>query len=136
MARFKLIPVVHLILLRDGHALMLRRHQTGYEDGNYSLIAGHVDGNETFRRTMLRETREEAGLTLAENQLQLALIMHRKAQDERLSLFFTAQNWTGEPGNQELEKCDDMSWFALETLLPNTVPYIAAALASFRSGEH
>ena len=46
MKRFKLIVAVHLFLLRNDEIILLRRFNTGYEDGNYSLIAGHIDGNE------------------------------------------------------------------------------------------
>ncbi len=34
---FKLIPTSHLILLRSNKILLLRRFNTGYEDGNYSV---------------------------------------------------------------------------------------------------
>lgn len=33
---------VYLLLLRERQVL-LRRHNIGYEDGNYSVMAGHVD---------------------------------------------------------------------------------------------
>lgn len=41
---------VHLLLLNKDNILMLRRYNTGYEDGNYSLIAGHLEKNETVRK--------------------------------------------------------------------------------------
>jgi len=32
--RFKLVSAVHIFLIRDGKVLLLRRFNTGYEDGN------------------------------------------------------------------------------------------------------
>jgi 8-oxo-dGTP pyrophosphatase MutT (NUDIX family) len=53
--RFKLIAAVYVLFVRDGMVLMLRRANTGYEDGNYGLVAGHVDGNETLKEAAIRE---------------------------------------------------------------------------------
>ena len=129
MARFKLIPEVHLVLVQDGKVLMPRRFNTGYEDGKYSLIAGHVDGGETFRSAMAREAQEEAGLEIAPEALRLVHTMHRNSDEERLSLFFVADDWMGEPVNTEPHKCDDMKWFPLSELPQNTVPYIRSAIS-------
>lgn len=126
--RFKLIPEVHLVLRREGRVLMLRRFQTGYMDGFYSLVAGHVDGNETFRAAMVREAREEAGLALKDDDLRLVHTMHRLAGEERLSLFFEAAAWAGEIRNMEPEKCDDLDWYALDATGIELVPYVRSAL--------
>ena len=58
---FRSPVAVHLFLVKDGSILLLRRYNTGYEDGNYSVVAGHIDGGEQLMAAMVREAREEAG---------------------------------------------------------------------------
>ncbi len=133
--RFRLIPEVHLLLQRKSTVLMLRRFQTGYRDGSYSLIAGHLDGNETARDGIVREAREEAGIVVDQSDLVFVHLMHRHEDTERMSLFFTAANWHGEPHNAEPDKCDDMRWIPADGLPVNTVPYIRCALGLIEQGE-
>ena len=134
-ARFKLIPAVHLLLIKDGKILLARRFQTGYEDGNYSVIAGLLNGNETVRAAMCREAWEEAAIKIEPTALQLAHVMHRRAEDERIDFFFVAAHWQGEAIITEPDKCDELSWWELSQLPPNTVPYVRAALENFRQGS-
>ena len=124
MERFRLIPEVHLLLQRQHQILLLQRQNTGYEDGNWSLIAGHVEGREPARVAMAREAWEEAGLRLDPQALALVHVMHRRSDDERMSLFFRAERWRGEPVNREPHKCSALTWFALDALPDNIVPYV------------
>ena len=130
--RFKVVPAVYLVLLRNNKILLSRRHGTGYCDGEYSLPAGHLDGNETLLQTMVREAEEEIGIMVKPDDLRLVHVMHRKAEEkyrrypeeERIDFFFITDKWAGEPKIMELHKCDDLRWFDLGSLPDNVIPYI------------
>lgn len=136
MVRFTLIAEVYLVPVdAQGRLLMLRRFNTGYEDGRYSLVAGHVDGGETLAAAMSREAAEEAGLAIDEADLQLVHVMHRRAENERMGFFFRPRRWTGEAVNLEPHKCDDLSWFRWGDWPAATIPYIRAALEHIEAGD-
>lgn len=133
--RFTAPVAVHLFLTRDDHILLLRRFNTGYEDGNYSVIAGHLDGGETVLDAICREAREEAGIDLDQATTRIVQVMHRLSPDsERIDYFLVANRWSGEITNREPEKCDELRWFPIAALPPNTIPYVAFAIAAWRSG--
>jgi ADP-ribose pyrophosphatase YjhB (NUDIX family) len=133
--RFQLLAAVHLFLIRDGDILMLRRFQTGYEDGSYSVPAGHLDGGETIKAAMIREAKEECGIDIAEEDLAVAGVMHRRSDDERIDFFLTAAKWSGAIVNAEPHKCDDLRWFPRNALPVNTIPYVRFAMHQVQSGQ-
>jgi mutator protein MutT len=126
--RFKIFSAVHLFLLKDGNILLSRRFNTGYRDGEYSVPAGHLDGGETAIAAMIRETKEEIGVILHRANLKVAHIMHTLDGRETVSFFVVAEKWTGEIVNSEPEKCSDLSWFPIDALPENTIPYVRHAL--------
>ena len=131
-----LAPVaVHLLLVQDGKVLMLRRYNTGYEDGNYSVVAGHIDGGEQLKTAMIRETREEAGITISPEDLTVVGVMHFREEEEYVSFFLHASRYSGKIANMEPHKCDDLCWFDLDDLPPNTIPYVRRAIQNYRNGE-
>jgi len=130
--RFKLIPTSHLILLKYNKILLLRRFNTGYEDGNYSVVAGHLDGNETFIQAMVREAKEEADINIKPEDLKVVHVMHRKVpNEERIDFFIMSNKWRGEPKIMEPHKCDDLRWFELDNLPDNIIPYVKQAIDCF-----
>jgi len=123
--RHKIIPASYLFLIENNKILLQRRFNTGYEDGKYSLVAGHVDKGETFTEAVIREVKEEAGITLQADDLSVVHVMNRNIKDnERIDVFFVAKKWTGDIENKEPNKCDDLSWFDLDDMPDNIIPYI------------
>ena len=133
--RFKLVSAVHLFLIRGHQVLLLRRFNTGYEDGNYSVVAGHLDGGEEVKAAMMREAQEEIGIELDYDDVEINQVMHRLSDDERIDFFLHATKWSGEIENKEPHKCDEVSWHALDDLPENVIPYIRRALANYRAGH-
>ncbi len=132
---FRLVSAVHLFLMREGEVLLLRRYQTGYEDGNYSVVAGHLDGNETVVTAAVREAREEVGVALAAQDVRVVGVMHRRSNDERIDWFVVCEHWAGEITNVEPEKCDELRWADPERLPPNVIPYVRRAIENYHAGR-
>ncbi len=134
------IPAAYLVLIKNNRVLLLRRFNTGYEDGKYSMVAGHVDPGETFTQCIIREAEEEAGILLKPEDLKVVHFMHRDSQkneyNERIDVFFLAEKWQGEIENNEPEKCDDLAWFDLDDLPGNTIPYIKEALKNIKNNRY
>ncbi len=123
--RFKLVPAVHLFCIQKDKILLLRRYNTGFCDGDYSVVAGHLDGAETATNAMIREAREEVGIELEIDDMKMVHIMHRKKEkEERVDFFFVSNQWKNNPQNMEPNKCDDLRWFPIHNLPKNMVPYV------------
>lgn len=131
-ARF---PVtVHLLFFRNDQVLLLRRFNTGYADGQYSVPAGHLDGGETVLAAAAREAEEEVGIRLQASDMTFSTVMHRMEEEERVDFFVLVHQWQGEPFNAEPDKCDDLLWVDVNQLPNNTVPYVRQALGNHLAG--
>lgn len=139
--RYSLIPASYLVLIKNNKVLLQRRYKTGYHDGQYGLCAGHVEEKETFREALVREAKEEIGIDLKIKDLEVVHLMQRFAVPNprnlrgRADVFVIAKKWKGEPQNLEPHKCDDVSWFSLNSLPKNTIPFIKKALKNIRNKE-
>lgn len=125
----------YLVLIRRGKVLLSRRFNTGHLDGNYSMIAGHLEGRETVYEAMVREAKEEGGLALDPKRLKVVHIMHRLDFDREYIDFFVKSDTLEEPKNMEPQKCDRLDWFPLEELPENMVPYVLQAIEEIGKGE-
>lgn len=132
--RAKFPVTVHLFFFKDDQILLLRRYQTGYMDGHYSVPAGHLDGEETVRMAGVREAYEEIGVHVDPADMVFAGVFHRHEDDERVDFFFQVNRWSGEPFNREPEKCDELCWVKFDSLPENTIPYVRRSVENFQAG--
>ena len=132
--RAKFPVTVHLLFFRDDQILLLRRFNTGYADGQYSVPAGHLDGGETVMAAAVREAEEEVGLKLDRLDMTFSTVMHRMEEEERVDFFVQVHRWLGEPFNAEPDKCDDLRWVDIHELPGNMVSYVRQALDNHHAG--
>lgn len=118
MAKRKLFKV-RLILEHKGHLLMLK--QTNQNGGKYTLVGGNVEEDEFPIRALIRESEEEAGISLREKDLELVhTLFKRKANDLRVVMYFKAVRWKGELEARERDKFKKVAWFPIDNLPKNT----------------
>lgn len=125
---------VHLFFIQGNKILLARRFDTGYRDGEYSVPAGHLDGNETVISAGIREAKEEIGVDLKAEDMAFSSVMHRTEDDERVDFFVQVHKWDGEIVNAEPDKCDDLRWVDVHELPDNIIPYVARAIENHLNG--
>lgn len=117
--RFQLVSAIFILLIKDGKIFLSKRKNTGWEDGKYSIVGGHIDGGETSRQAAVREAWEETGVKVLEKDLQFFNVAHIVTNTERVHISFLANKWEGEAVNNEPEKAESAEWFSLDSLPEN-----------------
>lgn len=144
--RFVVVPAAYVLLLRptsrpgdrgDREVLLLLRRGTGFMDGHWASVAGHVERGESVVDAALREAAEEVGVR--DVTLTPLCSVHRtggtgEPVDERVDWFFTATSWSGDPRIVEPAKCADLGWFPLTRLPTPVVPHELRVLEHLRAG--
>ncbi|WP_315851135.1 NUDIX domain-containing protein [Yersinia massiliensis] len=74
--RYNLSIAVFVMLLKGDELCMLRRSNTGWMDGCFSLPAGGLEKGETLSTAAARELKEETGVDAIPSELALAHTMH------------------------------------------------------------
>lgn len=96
------------VLVRDDRVLLGHRHpQRLYYPDCWDAVGGHIEAGETPEQALVRECREELGVTVTgARPVGLAV------DDPSLEMHaFVVESWTGTPGNCAPEEHDDLRWF-------------------------
>jgi 8-oxo-dGTP pyrophosphatase MutT (NUDIX family) len=84
---------------------------------------------------LVREAKEEIGVTIEPEAVQFAHVMHNSSGGGRAAFFFTVRDWESEPNNREPDKCSELAWFPLDDLPDHLIPYCQAALEHIAAGQ-
>ena len=132
MERFSVKLTVGLILISDNKVLLMRRCNTGYMDGMYALVSGHVEAGESLKQAIIRESNEEIGIKINLDKVDyVTMIRDGNDNGNYINFFLVANEYFGVPSICEPDKCDDLKWFDLDNLPDNMIPADRRALNNY-----
>lgn len=135
----QITPAVFMIFSNGQKVCMLRRFQTGWRDGEYTLPSGHVEGKESAVQAAIREAKEEVGVDIKPADLVFRHVVNRRGDEkdhERVDFFFEVKSYSGKLTNNEPQKADELAWFDATKLPTNTVPPVKQALSGIADGTY
>lgn len=119
--RFMIRTAVYVIFQQNGKVLLGKRQNSGYKDGYYALIQGHVEAGEGIKDAAIREAKEEAGVDIATEDMQFVTVCHNQIETHYIDFIFTCSKWLGEIQNCESNLCAGWEWFEPNAIPENTI---------------
>lgn len=118
--------------------LLLRRSNTEFGNGLYSMVGGKVEAGETALQAIRREILEEVGLDIPVKDFELVHTFHRKGtENELIALCFKANIASlPKPVNNEIDQHDDVRFFKLDQLPANILPAHLQAIEYIKNKEY
>lgn len=133
--RFSIRVACYLILIENNKILLQLRDNTNYMQDSYGVPSGHLEENEGVTKCMIREVKEEIGIDIKKEDLELKYVLNRKSSAEYICLFFTAKKYVGIPKIMETDKCKELKFFDIDNLPNNLVPELKQFLNDTKNGN-
>lgn len=119
MGKFNFRVAINLIFIKENKICLMRRYNTGWNDGMYALMGGHVEDGENPLEAAEREAKEEFGVVIKQDNLKHELTC--SVYPDHIYLYFSCFQWDGQIKNMEPDQCDDISFFEIDNLPENII---------------
>jgi 8-oxo-dGTP diphosphatase len=127
---------IFLLLNADNQVLLLRRINTPFCEGCYSLPGGKIEYGETARETVIREARDSLGIDITLDDIAFKHIMYRKCNEpEFFACVFQVNSPNHQPINNQPDRHDIMEWFDMQRLPEKMVPAHRYAIEQIVAGQ-
>ncbi len=123
-----------VVVLKDGKILLGKRVGE-HAAGVYGAPGGHVEAFESFETCAIRETREEAGVEIA--NVRFLCLTNLITEDNRhyVNIGMVADWQSGEPEAREPEKMQDWQWYPLDQLPEPGFGILYTYIRALKTGE-
>jgi 8-oxo-dGTP diphosphatase len=132
-----------LFVRPDGKVLLgLRAPSKSVWPGHWDTIGGHVEAGESLEEALIRETREETGVTLTRFRL-IATVRERQPElyGDALHHVYAVTAWQGGEPSNTCDEHSELKWFSvsemreLENIVdPDYVSFAELAMTEKRAG--
>lgn len=131
MSGKRLISCLAVVQRTPDEVLLIRRRG----NGRWTLPGGRLEPQESWCACAIRETEEEAGITLDRNGACKELVMHCKERGG-IRIYYFAQwlTYQGELQNREPHLHEELAWFRLDALPENMTDSVRRGLLAVLQG--
>lgn len=136
MRQAEYFAAVYAILENEnGEILFLRRANTSFMTGKLWLPSGHLEWQESLKQWTIREIKEEIGIDVQEEDLELVHSSHRITAWDSVyfDFYYKVLNYSWEIQNWEPEKCSELKFVSPDD--SDVIPYLKEVLERIARGE-
>lgn len=126
---------IGVMIFKEGKVLVGKR-KSSHGQGEYAWPGGHLEYMESIEDCARRETREEAGIEIANIRFQFLANMKKYAPKHYIHISLLADWQSGEPQVLEPEKLESWEWREIDNLPSPLFETCALAVDSLRTSRN
>ena len=105
-----------MLFNEDGKVWLQQRSSTGFLDGHFDFVSGHIDPGEDALEAAVREVYEESCVHVEPNDLKLVHINQTYLDNPYINFTYFANRWKGTAKIGEPHKCGSAGFYSLDAL--------------------